>query len=97
MEPSYNPEKSNPFFGLFFTDPQTSQSPTGGLYYITAPRTFNTHFRSDKNFFVYIVFWTGIVTVFDVYGSNWEFISNRLQEFIDADVRVPGFRRTQNL
>src|SRR5881396_1200058 len=67
---NYNPENANPFFNYIFQfDPQSSQSPTGGiLYYITAPRTFEHAPQDPIRTFVYIIFWTGIVTVF---GRLW--------------------------
>ena len=67
---NYNPDNTNPFFNLIAQfDPQQSQSPTGGiLYYITAPRSFEHSLQDPVRTVVYIVFLTGIVTVF---GRLW--------------------------
>lgn len=97
---NYNPENANPFFNYIFQfDPQASQSPTGGiLYYITAPRTFEHALQDPIRTFVYIIFWTGIVTVF---GRLWVELGglspkSAAKNLLDADVQVPGFRRTQS-
>jgi preprotein translocase SecY subunit len=97
---NYNPENANPFFNYIFQfDPQASQSPTGGiLYYITAPRTFEHALQDPLRTFVYIIFWTGIVTVF---GRLWVELGglspkSAAKNLLDADVQVPGFRRTQS-
>jgi len=97
---NYNPENANPFFNYIFQfDPQSSQSPTGGiLYYITAPRTFEHALQDPLRTFVYIIFWTGIVTVF---GRLWVELGglspkSAAKNLLDADVQVPGFRRTQS-
>ena len=97
---NYNPENANPFFNYIFQfDPQSSQSPTGGiLYYITAPRTFEHAPQDPIRTFVYIIFWTGIVTVF---GRLWVELGglspkSAAKNLLDADVQVPGFRRTQS-
>src|SRR6266540_5659436 len=95
---NYNPEKATPFFTYIFQfAPQSSQSPTGGiLYYITAPRTFEHALQDPIRTFVYIIFWTGIVTVF---GRLWVELGglspkSAAKNLLDADVQVPGFRRT---
>ena len=97
---NYNPENANPFFNYIFQfDPQASQSPTGGiLYYITAPRTFEHALQDPIRTFVYIIFWTGIGTVF---GRLWVELGglspkSAAKNLLDADVQVPGFRRTQS-
>jgi protein transport protein SEC61 subunit alpha len=97
---NYNPENANPVFNYIFQfDPQASQSPTGGiLYYITAPRTFEHALQDPIRTFVYIIFWTGIVTVF---GRLWVELGglspkSAAKNLLDADVQVPGFRRTQS-
>lgn len=97
---NYNPENSNPVFNYIAQfDPQQSQSPTGGiLYYITAPRTFEHALQDPLRTVVYIIFWTGIVTVF---GRLWVELGglspkSAAKNLLDADVQVPGFRRTQS-
>src|ERR1044072_972015 len=98
---NYNPENANPLFNLIAQfDPKQSQSPTGGvLYYITAPRTFEHALQDPIRTFVYIIFWTGIVTVF---GRLWVELGglspkSAAKNLLDADVQVPGFRRSQGL
>jgi len=97
---NYNPENSNPVFNYIAQfDPQQSQSPTGGvLYYITAPRTFEHALQDPLRTVVYVIFWTGIVTVF---GRLWVELGglspkSAAKNLLDADVQVPGFRRTQS-
>lgn len=79
---NYNPENANPFFNYIFQfDPQSSQSPTGGiLYYITAPRTFEHALQDPIRTFVYIIFGPVLLLYLDVYGLNWEvYLQNQLQ------------------
>lgn len=97
---NYNPENANPVFNYIAQfDPQSSQSPTGGiLYYITAPRTFEHALQDPLRTVVYVIFWTGIVTVF---GRLWVELGglspkSAAKNLLDADVQVPGFRRTQS-
>lgn len=97
---NYNPENANPVFNYIAQfDPQSSQSPTGGiLYYITAPRTFEHALQDPVRTVVYVIFWTGIVTVF---GRLWVELGglspkSAAKNLLDADVQVPGFRRTQS-
>lgn len=97
---NYNPENSNPLFNWIAQfDPQQSQAPTGGiLYYITAPRSFEHSLQDPVRTVVYIIFLTGIVTVF---GRLWVELGGlsakaAAKNLLDADVQVPGFRRTQS-
>ena len=97
---NYNPENANPVFNYIAQfDPQSSQPPTGGiLYYITAPRTFEHALQDPLRTVVYVIFWTGIVTVF---GRLWVELGglspkSAAKNLLDADVQVPGFRRTQS-
>src|SRR6476660_2522225 len=97
---NYNPENANPVFNYIAQyDPSSPQSPTGGiLYYITAPRTFEHALQDPLRTVVYVIFWTGIVTVF---GRLWVELGglspkSAAKNLLDADVQVPGFRRTQS-
>jgi preprotein translocase SecY subunit len=97
---NYNPDNSNPLFNWIAQfDPQQSQSPTGGiLYYITAPRSFEHSLEDPVRTVVYIIFMTGIITVF---GRLWVELGGlsakaAAKNLLDADVQVPGFRRTQS-
>ena len=58
---NYNPENANPVFNYIAQfDPQSSQSPTGGiLYYITAPRTFEHALQDPLRTVVYVIFGRG--------------------------------------
>src|SRR5919106_1721467 len=97
---NYNPDNSNPLFNWIAQfDPQQSQSPTGGiLYYITAPRSFEHSLEDPVRTAIYIVFLTAVVTVF---GRLWVELGGlsakaAAKNLLDADVQVPGFRRTQS-
>src|SRR6266498_161407 len=97
---NYNPENSNPLFNYIAQfDPGRPQSPTGGiLYYITSPRSFEHALQDPVKTVVYVIFLTGIVTVF---GRLWVELGglspkSAAKNLLDADVQVPGFRRTQS-
>jgi protein transport protein SEC61 subunit alpha len=97
---NYNPDNSNPLFNWIAQfDPRQSQSPTGGiLYYITAPRSFEHSLEDPVRTAVYVVFLTAVVTVF---GRLWVELGGlsakaAAKNLLDADVQVPGFRRTQS-
>ncbi len=97
---NYNPENANPIFNYIAQfDPQSSQSPTGGiLYYTTAPSSFENALQDPVRTVAYIIFLTGIVTVF---GRLWVELGglspkSAAKNLLDADVQVPGFRRTQS-
>jgi preprotein translocase subunit SecY len=97
---NYNPDNSNPLFNWIAQfDPQSSQSPTGGiLYYITSPNSFENALADPVRTIVYIIFLTAIVTVF---GRLWVELGGlsakaAAKNLLDADVQVPGFRRTQS-
>jgi preprotein translocase SecY subunit len=97
---NYNPENSNPTFNYIAQfDPQSSQTPTGGiLYYTTAPSSFENALQDPVRTVAYIIFLTGIVTVF---GRLWVELGglspkSAAKNLLDADVQVPGFRRTQS-
>ncbi|HEX2305873.1 MAG TPA: preprotein translocase subunit SecY [Nitrososphaeraceae archaeon] len=97
---NYNPENANPMFNYIAQfDPQSSQSPTGGvLYYTTAPTSFENALQDPVRTVAYIIFLTGIVTVF---GRLWVELGglspkSAAKNLLDADVQVPGFRRTQS-
>ncbi|MDP9489045.1 MAG: preprotein translocase subunit SecY [Thermoproteota archaeon] len=97
---NYNPENSNPVFNWIAQfDPQQSQSPTGGiLYYMTSPNSLEQGLADPVRTIVYILFMTAIVTVF---GRLWVELGGlsakaAAKNLLDADVQVPGFRRTQS-
>jgi protein transport protein SEC61 subunit alpha len=90
---NYNPQNENPVFNwLAQFDPGRPQTPTGGLlYYITSPRSLDAAAQA------YVVFLTTIVTVF---GRLWVELGglsakSAAKNLLDADVQVPGFRRSE--
>jgi preprotein translocase subunit SecY len=101
---NYNPNNENPAFNWIAQfDVQTAQqggqpTPTGGvLYYITAPRSLDTVAADPIRAFVYVIFLTGIVTVFSRLWVELGGLSakNAAKNLLDADVQVPGFRRAE--
>lgn len=97
---NYNPDNANPLFNTIAQfDPQSSQQPTGGiLYYTTSPSSFENALADPVRTIIYIIFLTGIVTVF---GRLWVELGglspkSAAKNLLDADVQVPGFRRTQS-
>ena len=96
---NYNPENANPLFNVIAQyDPGSPQSPTGGiLYYVTAPRSLEVAVQDPVRALVYIIFLTTIVTIF---GRLWVELGglspkSAAKNLLDADVQVPGFRRSQ--
>src|SRR5215203_3048218 len=96
---NYNPQNSSPVFNwLAQFDPSSPQSPTGGLlYYITAPRSFDVAVQDPVRAVVYVLFLTTIVTIF---GRLWVELGGlsagkAAKNLLDADVQVPGFRRSE--
>src|SRR5690606_33241985 len=96
---NYNPNNDNPMFNFIAQyDPQT-QNPTGGLfYYVTAPRSFEATVADPVRAIVYVLFLTTIVTIF---GRLWVELGGlsakaAAKNLLDADVQVPGFRRSES-
>jgi preprotein translocase SecY subunit len=101
---NYNPNNQNPAFNwLAQFDTQAAQqggqpTPTGGvLYYITAPRSLDVVAADPLRAVVYVIFLTGIVTVFSRLWVELGGLSARTaaRNLLDADVQVPGFRRSE--
>jgi preprotein translocase SecY subunit len=99
MWANYNPNNNNPFFNIIAQfDQKSSQTPTGGiLYYITSPRTLDHVIQDPVRSVVYVIFFTGIVTVFSRLWVELGGLSARTaaRNLLDADVQVPGFRRSE--
>jgi preprotein translocase SecY subunit len=96
---NYNPQNSNPVFNWIAQfDPGRPQSPTGGLlYYITSPKSFEVALQDPVRAVVYVIFLTTIVTIF---GRLWVELGGlsagkAAKNLLDADVQVPGFRRSE--
>jgi protein transport protein SEC61 subunit alpha len=101
---NYNPTNTNPAFNWIATfDPSTAQgggqpTPTGGiLYYITPPRGLDAAAADPVRAVVYVIFMAGIVTVFSRLWVELGGLSPKTaaRNLLDADVQVPGFRRSE--
>jgi protein transport protein SEC61 subunit alpha len=96
---NYNPNNDNPAFNYIAQYDAQSQKPTGGLfYYITAPRSFEAVIADPVRAVVYVLFLTTIVTIF---GRLWVELGGlsakaAAKNLLDADVQVPGFRRSES-
>lgn len=99
---NYNPNNQNPVFNwiAMFDPNSTGQTPTptgGALYYITAPRSLDVAAQDPVRAVVYVVFMTAIVTVFSRLWVELGGLSAKTaaRNLLDADVQVPGFRRSE--
>lgn len=100
MWTNYNPNNNNEVFNWIAQfDPNSPQTPTGGiLYYVTAPRSLDTVVADPVRAAIYVVFFTSIVTVFSRLWVELGGLSAKTaaRNLLDADVQVPGFRRSEN-
>jgi protein transport protein SEC61 subunit alpha len=99
---NYNPNNQNPAFNWIAQfDPNSrggQATPTGGiLYYITSPRSLDIVAADPVRAIVYVIFFTAIVTVFSRLWVELGGLSakNAARNLLDADVQVPGFRRSE--
>src|ERR671914_581006 len=101
---NYNPNNTNPAFNWIATFDPAAQggggqaSPTGGiLYYITAPRGLDVAAADPIRSVVYVLFMAAIVTIFSRLWVELGGLSARTaaRNLLDADVQVPGFRRSE--
>jgi preprotein translocase subunit SecY len=100
---NYNPNNQNPVFNWIAQfDPNSSgggqATPTGGiLYYITAPRSLDVVAADPLRAVTYVIFMTAIVTVFSRLWVELGGLSAKTaaRNLLDADVQVPGFRRSE--
>jgi preprotein translocase subunit SecY len=99
---NYNPNNTNPVFNWIAQFDPASQggqaTPTGGiLYYITAPRGLDVAMSDPVRAVAYVIFMTAIVTVFSRLWVELGGLSARTaaRNLLDADVQVPGFRRSE--
>jgi protein transport protein SEC61 subunit alpha len=99
---NYNPNNENPAFNWIAQfDPNSGRgqaTPTGGiLYYITSPRSLDVVVADPVRAIVYVIFMTGIVTVFSRLWVELGGLSAKMaaRNLLDADVQVPGFRRSE--
>jgi preprotein translocase subunit SecY len=95
---NFNPRNANPllnFLGMF--DTTSPSTPTGGiLYYVTAPRGLDIVALDPMRAVLYIAFMVGIVVLF---GRLWIELGglsakSAAKNLLDAEVQVPGFRRS---
>ncbi len=96
---NYNPQNENPFFNWIAQfDPAQQQSPTGGLlYYISTPRGLDLAAQDPLRAIVNVILITAVITVF---GRLWVELGGltakaAAKNLLDADVQVPGFRRSE--
>ena len=101
---NYNPNNTNPAFNWIATFDPGAQggggqaTPTGGiLYYITAPRGLDVAAADPIRSVVYVMFMAAIVTVFSRLWVELGGLSAKTaaRNLLDADVQVPGFRRSE--
>jgi preprotein translocase SecY subunit len=96
---NYNPQNSNTMFNWIAQyNPEDPQTPTGGiLYYMTPPRSLEATVQDPVRAVVYIIFLTTIVTVFAKLWVELGGLSPKsaAKNLLDADVQVPGFRRSE--
>ena len=94
----FNPRNNNTFLNILGQfDPTSPSSPIGGLiYYITPPRGLDQLALDPFRGVLYVLFMIGIVVVF---GKLWVELGGlspkkAAQNLLDADVQIPGFRRS---
>src|SRR6476660_5047447 len=96
---NYNPQNDNAVFNYIAQyDPSNPQTPTGGLlYYTTSPQSLDAAAQDPVRAVVYILFLTTVITIF---GKLWVELGglspkSAAKNLLDADVQVPGFRRSE--
>jgi len=93
-----NPRNNNFFINILAQfDPTSPSTPIGGLiYYITPPRGLELAVLDPMRAVGYVLFMIAIVVVF---GKLWVELGGlspktAAQNLLDADVQIPGFRRS---
>lgn len=93
-----NPRNTDSLWNtLFQFDPTSPSTPIGGLiYYVTPPRGLDVAVLDPARAVAYVLFMMGIVVVF---GRLWVELGglspkSAAQNLLDADVQIPGFRRS---
>ena len=96
---NYNPGNNNAFMNFIaMFDPTSPSTPIGGiLYYITPPRGLDVAALDPIRAVVYVLFMIGIIVLF---GRLWVELGGlsaktAAKNLLDADVQVPGFRRSK--
>jgi preprotein translocase subunit SecY len=95
---NFNPQNNNAFMNLIAQfNPTSPSSPIGGLiYYVTPPRGLDVAVLDPSRAIGYVLFMMGIVVVF---GKLWVELGGlspkkAAENLLDADVQIPGFRRS---
>ena len=95
---NFNPQNNNLFMNILGQfDPTNPSTPIGGLiYYITPPRGLELAVLDPTRAVVYVLFMIGIVVIF---GKLWVELGglspkSAAKNLLDADVQIPGFRRS---
>ena len=95
---NFNPRNNNPFMNIIGQfDPTSPSTPIGGLiYYVTPPRGLDVAVLDPMRAVGYVLFMIGIVIVF---GKLWVELGGlspktAAKNLLDADVQIPGFRRS---
>ena len=95
---NFNPQNNNLFMNILGQfDPTNPSTPIGGLiYYITPPRGLELAALDPLRAVGYVFFMIGIVVVF---GKLWVELGglspkSAAKNLLDADVQIPGFRRS---
>jgi len=93
-----NPANNNMFFNILAQfDPTSPSTPIGGLiYYVTPPRGLDVVALDPMRAVGYVIFMIIIVVIF---GKLWVELGglspkSAAKNLLDADVQVPGFRRS---
>ena len=96
---NFNPRNNNAFMNILMQyDPTSPSTPIGGLvYYMTPPRGLDVAVLDPLRAVGYILFMVAIVVVF---GKLWVELGglsskSAAKNLLDADVQVPGFRRSK--
>ncbi len=93
-----NPRNASPIFNIIAQfDPTSPSSPIGGIiYYITPPRGLEIVALDPIRAVMYVLFMIGIVVVFGKLWVELGGLSSKkaAQNLLDADVVIPGFRRS---
>jgi len=95
---NFNPRNNNVFMNIIGQfDPTSPSTPIGGIiYYITPPRGLELVALDPMRAVGYVLFMIGIVVVF---GKLWVELGglspkSAAKNLLDADVQIPGFRRS---
>jgi len=93
-----NPRNASPLFNILAQyDPTSPGTPIGGIvYYISTPRGLDLVALDPMRGVLYVLFMIGIVVIFGKLWVELGGLSSKkaAQNLLDADVVIPGFRRS---